>query len=198
VYATRWREGGDAPLADFEEDADPRSATMPGWSIAASGFSGWKEGMLPLDSGAFFFKPEISNQALQNMNQGSCAVFLRGGKTEATYVLSGNAVEADGIRLDIGTRGSKDPFEMPPVAISVAFEDGGKIEIPLSDRFRLLPVPGTFSLAKLRSFPYALQTVSIELDPGSRVTRVALRFGLGEEREWFLDRIVAFRKGEAQ
>ncbi len=197
VYATRWRESGEIPLADFEEDADPRSAGAPGWSITAAGFSDWKEGMLPLDSGAYFFSPEISERARQGMNQASCAVFLQGGKGEADYVLSGPPVEADGIRLDIGVRGAKDPFEAPPVEARIQLEDGKETVIPLSARFRLLPVPGTFILLKLRSHPYVLQTVSLDLEPGSRVTRVALRFGPGEEREWFVDRIVAFRKGES-
>ena len=153
--------------------------------------------MLPLDSGTTFFAPELSERTLQSLNQASCAVFLRGGKTEADYVLSGPPLKADGIRLDIGVRGSKDPYEVPPVEARITYEDGTENVIPLSRSFRLLPVPGTFSLIKLRSYPYAPQTVSIALEPGSTVVRVALRFGPGEEREWFVDRIVTFTKGES-
>lgn len=198
VYASRWREGGDRAIADFEEDADLRTGTASGWEIEASGFARWSEAMLPLEMGAWFYKPEVEMSTWWGNHQESCAVFLQTGKGSGRYAISGPSKPCAGIRLDIGVHGVKDPFEVPAAAIRVHCLDGRIIECPLEDRFRILSTPKTWTVSNWAACPFEPQTVTIPLDPGSEVTGISIEFGPAEGREWYLDRIVAYGEDGAR
>jgi dienelactone hydrolase len=195
AYLSRWREGGETPIADFEEDADPFTAAAPGWSASASGFGSWGEGMLPLDSGAWFFAPEVSDQRRQEMNQGSCALFLRAPGPGARYVLQGPAIEADAIRFDVSWRGSRDPLARPDLRVVASREDGTDVARPLASLGCVPSALASFTVTKGESVPYAMQTVQMELPPGSRVVGIRLEPGAASGVEWCVDHVVAWREG---
>ena len=195
LYVTRWREGGDRPLADFEEDADPRTGTEPGWTAMAEGVALWQESMLPMDMGATFFEPEPARSAWWGNHQDSCAVFIRPGDAGGTFSLAGPPVPADGLRLDIGMHGADDPFELPGATVTVLLADGGRVEGPLSRWFRVTATPSTWIAYRWTYLPWQPQTVTIPLEPGSSVIGVSIRFDPGTDRTWFIDRVVAYGQG---
>lgn len=195
LYSSRWRQGGEVALADFEEDADPRSGSAPGWRAEAKGFSRWREGMLPLDSGVWFFSPEVSDRSRQTMNQGSCAVFLSGPAEGASYSLRGPARPATSLIFDIGYRGPASPFAPLEARFVVEFANGSRLERRLSELFPLPPSPGSYTVSKGLSYPYLLQTLALPLPADSAVVGFDFLPEADAAVEWYLDRIVIANEG---
>ncbi len=198
VYSSRFRQGGDKAIADFEEDADPRTASADGWKIETSGMSLWKEALLPMNSSNSFYSPELSDRTLQTANQDTCAVFLRPGKEGGRISLSGPAIDADGIRFDIGAHGGADPFAALSGTVSIRFADGKVLERSLAECFRMVAVPNTFTVMRWDGRYYAPQTVTLALEKGSCVAGIEIRLGYVANQEWFLDRVVSYAEGSSK
>ncbi|TVR64722.1 MAG: hypothetical protein EA426_00405 [Spirochaetaceae bacterium] len=201
VYATRYRDGRDTTLADFSEDADPRTATAPGWQISARDFALWREGKLPGIATGYFFAPEISDRDKQFLHQDSHVVFLRGSETlTGEYRVSGPAVPAGGVRFDIGAHplntASADTAErLLDFEIVIESETGETRSYRLAELGSLTPTPATFHLLRWSSRYYAPQTVQVRFPEQMNLTGLTFRIPAQPDLEWFIDRIVVIPEG---
>ena len=201
VYATRFRDGRDMPLADFSEDADPRTATAPGWRIGARDFSLWREGMLPGIANGYFFAPEISDRDKQFLHQDSHVVFLRATDNHpGEYRVSGPAVPAGGVRFDIGAHpldtASADTAErLLDAEIVIELENGDARSYQLTELGSITVTPATFHLLRWSSRYYAPQTVQIRFPEQMNLTGLTFRIPAQPDLEWFIDRIVVIPEG---
>ncbi|TVQ28037.1 MAG: hypothetical protein EA383_01420 [Spirochaetaceae bacterium] len=201
VYTTRFRTGHDTVVADFSEDADPRTATAPGWRIEGHGFSLWREGRLPGIATGYFFAPEISARDAHVLHQDSFVVFLRGREGEASeYRLTGPAVPAAGVRFDIGahpiaTASTDAPERLLEAEVAVELENGEIHSYQLAELASLTATPATFHLLRWSSRYYAPQTVQITFAETLQLTGLTFRFPVHADLEWHIDRIVAIQEG---
>ncbi|TVQ20903.1 MAG: hypothetical protein EA382_14310 [Spirochaetaceae bacterium] len=204
VYTTRFRDGRDMPLADYSEDADPRTATAPGWQISARNFSLWREGKLPGIANGYFFAPEISDRDKQFLHQDSHVVFLRGLETQdGEYRVSGPAVPAAGVRFDIGAHplNTASPYTaelLLDAEIVVEIESGETRSYRLAEIGSLTPTPATFHLLRWSSRYYAPQTVQVRFPEQVNLTGLTFRFPARSDLEWHVDRIVVIPEGASR
>jgi dienelactone hydrolase len=204
VYATRFHAGSDAVLADFSEDADPRTATAPGWRISTRNFSLWREGKLPGIATGYFFSPEISDRDKHALHQDSHVVFLRGSDTHAAeYQLTGPAVQAAGIRFEIGahplaTASPETSEELLEAEIVIEFENGRMQSYQLAELVSITPTPATFHLLRWSSRYYAPQTVQVAFQEPVMLAGFTFRFPARSDLEWHIGRIVAIQEGASR
>jgi dienelactone hydrolase len=200
LILSQYREAGAKPVADYEEDGDPATASAEGWIISARGFSAWSEQPVSLDSGTFLLRPRMRQSALQTMNVESWAVRLQWEKGEpAVYSLhtsgegrAGNILSFDLAALDLPGEDALLDFTIETVSVS---GDVGRYRF--GDLYALTRVPATWVGYKGYSRPEILSSFIVPLADDLSIKEIRFRFD-GTERGAVLLDNVEIKKEAAQ
>jgi hypothetical protein len=162
-YRVQSAYGDDTVLADFEEDADPATAGLAGWTIDAAGFGLWTEAeqrIFPKEGprASIMGLTGIANQngswnlrlawgkpaaklkppAKPDPDERPAAAATDAAPAERRLRLAGPAVAAAALRFDI----SVDDLAAPGLLVRIGDLDGASVERPLSDYLDAAPLAG--------------------------------------------------------
>ncbi len=159
VYLNRYSDSSNRMIADFSEDSDLTTTTLPGGKIAGKNLTEWHEDLIPFRDGDRGYNGVFLGW---NSNAARYSVTLpNSGLTDANSVLSFSIAVTD------------DDAENETTDFSVLFEDdrGGSAQVPVS-RYRTLRAPIPIRLTKIAYLDHLLykepsepvfQTVEIPL-----------------------------------
>ncbi len=173
TYVTRFQDSTFRPLADYEEDVDVTTASVPGAAIAGRGLKLWKEMDLPFRS-----RGTKENQvavlgwrAAAGAATGAAATAAEAPVYEITLPESAPAA----LGLDLGsvlTFSLADADQDPPADEKKAEKGGGK-KAPVRDRAAAKPAPDVAKPGKDKAPEKRLPpdlTIEVEAADGARAS----------------------------
>ncbi len=124
LYMDRYLDSSNRVIADFSEDADLTTTTVPGGKIEGQNLSEWREGKIPFRNG----------------DRGYNGVFLGWNGHTASYSLSlpeGLADQSDVLTMSVAVTADGEDESPTDFTVAMESENGVEVRLPVS-RFRTL------------------------------------------------------------
>ncbi|MEE4283681.1 MAG: hypothetical protein V2I41_17200, partial [Pseudomonadales bacterium] len=139
-FLSQYQSGADRPLANFEEDADVASGSLPGITLSAQALSQWREAVIDLkwrDTDSASVLLGWSEEGVSDEQVPSYSVIF----ADSAPVRVGDVLTFD-LAMSESTPGDLEDYETPEtidLTLVVRDRSGHTAQLPLSKRRALLP-----------------------------------------------------------